>query len=179
MKFIYGDSVHRLVISFRPDYPGNQEQSLKMQLKDKASLRMFEMTAAKLKGAEKAGRIFYVEGNKDSREMLATFLGYSGYKVATACTVAEGLRRARGERFDLLILADKYLDGSGVDLCRSIRAFDPITPIVFYSSLAYESDIKAGMAAGAQDYLIKPTGIESIEQTVGVLIPPRPLELQV
>lgn len=113
-----------------------------------------------------AKRILYIENHEDSRAMLTILLGKAGFEVATATNVANGLSLARLERFDLYILDSIFSDGTGLDLCRQIRALDPLTPIIFYSSAAYESDIKAGMAAGAQGYLIKPTGIEIIEQTV-------------
>jgi len=115
-------------------------------------------------------RILYIENHEDSRQMLAVMLGYAGYEVATATNVVNGLSLARLERFDLYILDSIFSDGTGVDLCRQIRAFDPDTPIIFYSSAAYESDIKAGLAAGAQSYLTKPAGIFIIEQTIAELL---------
>ncbi len=111
-------------------------------------------------------RILYVEDHEDSRAMLVILLGQAGYEVATATNVAEGLSLARRERFDLYLLDSRFRDGDGIDLCRRVRAFDSDTPIVFYSSAAYERDIKAGIAAGAQHYLIKPTDIYNIEQTL-------------
>jgi two-component system phosphate regulon response regulator PhoB len=103
--------------------------------------------------------------------MLATLLGYSGYEVATAATATEGMDSlARLEQFDLFILESQYPDVPGVDLCRQIRALDSNTPILFFSSRAYPKDIAAGMAAGAQDYLIKPDGLAIIEQTIAGLL---------
>jgi DNA-binding response OmpR family regulator len=115
-------------------------------------------------------RILYIENHEDSREMLAVMLRQAGYEVATATNVANGLSLARLERFDLYILDSRFSDGTGVNLCRQIRAFDPDTPIIFYSSAAYESDIKEGMAAGAQYYLTKPVGIFIIEETIAELL---------
>ena len=121
-----------------------------------------------ISGAKK--RILYIENHEDSREMLAVMLERAGYEVVTATNVANGLSLARLERFDLHILDSIFSDGTGVDLCRQICAFDPDTPISFYSSAAYESDIKAGMAAGAQCYLTKPAGIFILEQTIAELL---------
>ena len=115
-------------------------------------------------------RILYIEDHEDSRQMLSVLLGRAGYEVATATTVANGLILAGLERFDLYILDSRFTDGTGLELCRQIRAFDPDTPILFYSSAVYRSDIEAGIAAGAQGYLIKPTGIDIIEQTIAGLI---------
>jgi DNA-binding response OmpR family regulator len=115
-------------------------------------------------------RLLYVEDHEDSREMLVLMLENTGYKMSTASSMAEGLRLIKHERFDLIILDSRLADGSGVDLCRQIRVFDPLTPIVFYSSAVYPSDIAAGLAAGAQQYLTKPMGIYTIVQTIGELL---------
>jgi DNA-binding response OmpR family regulator len=102
--------------------------------------------------------------------MLAALLKYFGYDVASVKTMTDGMSMARLERFDLLILESRFTDGTGVELCRQIRAFDRETPIIFYSSAAYDFDIKAGIDAGAQHYLTKPTGIDTIEQAIRGLL---------
>lgn len=115
-------------------------------------------------------RILYIEQSEECRDMLATLLDRAGYAVATAATATEGMILARRERFDLLILESQYPDGHGANLCRQIRAFDSETPILFYSSSAYDHDIADGMAAGAQGYLTKPEGLLIIEQTIAGLL---------
>jgi CheY-like chemotaxis protein len=127
------------------------------------------MTAA-IPVSQARKRILYIEDHEDSREMLRVLLEYGGYEVVTANTVAWGLSLAMFERFDLYILDSRFKDGTGTDLCRQIRAFHPDTPIIFYSSSAFDYDIEAGMAAGAQHYLIKPNGVYMIEQTITGLL---------
>jgi two-component system sensor histidine kinase RpfC len=115
-------------------------------------------------------RLFYVEDHADSREMLTLILERAGYRMTTASSINEGLSVLKQERFDLIILDSRFADGSGLDLCRQIRLFDPLTPIIFYSSSAYASDIAAGLAAGAQKYLTKPLGIDTISETIAGLL---------
>lgn len=121
-------------------------------------------------GSPARKRILYIEDHKDSRHMLTVLLEYGGYEVVSANTVAGGLSLARLERFDLYILDSRFKDGTGVDLCRQIRALYPGSPIIFYSGSAFAYDIEAGMAAGAQHYLIKPEGLYMIEQTIAGLL---------
>jgi DNA-binding response OmpR family regulator len=40
-------------------------------------------------------------------------------------------------------------DLDGFELCRRMRAFDPHTPILFFSGAAYEADKKRGIEAGS------------------------------
>src|SRR5215510_12518017 len=82
----------------------------------------------------------------------------------------EGLRLAQQQDFDLYILDNWLPDRSGVELCRSIRKFDPDTPILFYSAAAYARDIREGMRAGAQAYLVKPVFPNELRQAIAQLI---------
>jgi DNA-binding response OmpR family regulator len=43
-----------------------------------------------------------------------------------------------------------------------IRAFNQITPILFYSGAAQEQDKQAALNAGAQGYLTKPAAIDDL-----------------
>ena len=115
-------------------------------------------------------RILYVEEDQDSCELLVLLLSDSGHEVATANTMSEGLRLAKSGTFDAYVLGDWFSDGSGLELCRELRLFDPHTPIIFYSALSSDRDRQAAMSAGAQAYLIKPDGLEKIESTVKRLI---------
>jgi len=59
---------------------------------------------------------------------------------------------------------------SGVDLCKKIREFDPLTAVLFYSGAAYESDKQQAFTAGAQGYLVKPVdNDELIEEVFGLI----------
>jgi DNA-binding response OmpR family regulator len=131
---------------------------------------MEDMMKTKIREFAPPGRILYIEDDQDSREMLAWIHEKDGYTLRTATSVAEGYSLARFERFDLMILDVTLDDGSGIDLCRQIRVFDPHTPIIFYSASAYPSDIAAGLAAGAEQYLTKPMGIYTIRQTIAELL---------
>jgi OmpR-family two-component system manganese-sensing response regulator len=115
-------------------------------------------------------RILYVENDEDSCVMMRALLGPEGCEVVTVQTVADGLRLARLGGFALYMLENWFPDGTGTDLCQQIRTFDSSTPILFYSSLAYEADIERGMSAGAQGYLVKPNGLEDLGEAIIRLI---------
>jgi two-component system phosphate regulon response regulator PhoB len=116
-------------------------------------------------------RILLVEDHQDTREFLEVLLAQSKYEVKTASTFNEALELADAQSFGLFIFDSVLPDGSGVDLCRRVREFNERTPIIFYSGLAYEADIKNALGAGAQAYLVKPVDltelIESIEKLIG------------
>jgi DNA-binding response OmpR family regulator len=116
---------------------------------------------------KKRKRILMVEGHEDGWEMVAFKL--PEYELTFARDFDEGLLLAKRRYFDLYILENWLPSGSGIGLCRLIREFDPYTPILFYSSAAYERDIEEAMRSGAQAYLVKPLGFDDIERTVARL----------
>ena len=101
-------------------------------------------------------RVLCVEDDEDSRMMLVTLLELELIEVQAVGTAAQALSLMQTERFDLYLL-DGWLPGlDGFELCRRVRAFDPLTPILFFSGAAYESDRKRGIEAGSNAYLVKP-----------------------
>jgi len=112
-------------------------------------------------------RILLVEDEEDALEFAA--LSLKAYTLICARDFGGGLRLARQRYFDLYIIDNWLPDGSGVELCRLIRSFDPHTPILFYSACAYPRDLQAAFSAGAQAYLIKPVSFGEITQVVARL----------
>ncbi len=115
-------------------------------------------------------RILYVEEHAESSELLALWLGGFGYEIVSAHTVSDGLRLAKSGTFAAYMVSGRFIDGTGLDLCRQIRLFDSNTPIIFYSALARDSDVTAAMNAGAQAYLLKPDDFDQIEPTIRRLV---------
>lgn len=100
--------------------------------------------------------ILYDEENEDSRDLVSMICQIAGIEAVTAVCVTEAWETAQVQAFDLYLLDSRFPDGSGLDLCRRLRALAPLTPILIYSGDAYEADRKKGFAAGASDYLVKP-----------------------
>jgi DNA-binding response OmpR family regulator len=109
-------------------------------------------------------RILFVDSNDVEDELVSLTL--TGYGIVIARDFNEGLRLARRRYFDLYILDNSAPDGSGVDLCRLIREFDPHTPIVFLSSTASEPDAQEALTAGANIYITKPIAPDELERAV-------------
>ena len=102
-------------------------------------------------------RVLYIEDHEDTRELVTLVLEQRSYEVVTGSTIKSGIVLAASEKFDLYLLDSWLPDGSGLDLCRKIREFDKVTPILFYSAAAFEIDRNQALTCGAQGYLIKPS----------------------
>ena len=110
--------------------------------------------------------ILCVEDDEDSLELLQFILEIEKFRVVPCSTSEEGLVQAGRKEFSAIILDHYLADISGLEVCRRIRAYDQQTPIVFYSGAAYPKDREQALAAGANDYLIKPLDLEIIPETI-------------
>jgi len=117
-------------------------------------------------------RILLVEDDPSAIRLVSYTLEQEGYEVLTASNGLEGLRKAREENPDLLVL-DVMLPGiDGFEVCRRLRA-DAETaglPILMLSAKAQEIDKTTGMKMGADDYLSKPADPADIVARVASLL---------
>jgi CheY-like chemotaxis protein len=114
--------------------------------------------------------ILIVEDDEDTRFVYSVLLQMEGYRVTTVSTMKDALSRSLSTSYDLIIMDVRLPDGDGVELCKQIREFNRITPIMFVSAAAYRKDVERGMQAGAQAYLTKPADAESLLDRVTYLL---------
>jgi len=105
-------------------------------------------------------RILCTEDDKDTRDLFSIILQMAGYEAVCVEGAEEALELARSQKFDVYLLDNGLLSGTGSILAAEIREFDSVTPILFCSGAAYESDIQNARLAGAQGYLVKPVECE-------------------
>lgn len=106
--------------------------------------------------------ILIVEDDEDTRFVYSVLLRMEGYYVTHVGTMTDALSRVFSTNYDLIIMDVRLPDGNGVELCRQVRSFNKITPIMFVSAAAYEKDVELGLKAGAQAYLTKPADAENL-----------------
>jgi two-component system alkaline phosphatase synthesis response regulator PhoP len=121
-------------------------------------------------------RILCAETHQDTCSLITLLLERQGHEVQTGSSISQCLELAGRERFDLYLLDDSYPDGTSIELCKKLRALDPQTPILFFSSACFEKDIRQGMEAGAQAYLTKPGDILQVAQTIKALLKAYPTD---
>src|SRR5262245_16117051 len=109
-------------------------------------------------------RILFVEDDQESVELVSHQL--TEYKLSIARNFTDGLRQAQKRYFDLYLLNNLLPDGTGIELCHCIRAFDPFTPVIFYSGLTDLCHMQEAIDAGAQAYLTKPVNSEELIRSI-------------
>jgi two-component system phosphate regulon response regulator PhoB len=123
-------------------------------------------------------QILYTEDHADTRELVAFVLTGCNCEVTLADSDVKALDLARTKQFDLYLIDNWIAGGSGIELCKKLREFDPITPVLFYSGAAYDSDKQEAFASGAQEYLIKPVDNDELVEAVFRLISKAKMQVQ-
>jgi two-component system response regulator RegX3 len=99
--------------------------------------------------------ILLIEDEESITTPLAEALERDGFHTEIAHTVAEGLAKGTRVRPDLVLLDIGLPDGSGLDVCRELRASSSV-PIIILSARGEEADRVVGLELGADDYVVKP-----------------------
>jgi two-component system, OmpR family, response regulator MtrA len=99
--------------------------------------------------------VLLIEDDPLVRRGLQLALRGHGHEVRTADTGEDGLRVFRSALPDLVVL-DVMLPGmDGFEVCRRIRAAGAV-PVIMLTARADDADVVDGLAAGADDYVVKP-----------------------
>jgi CheY-like chemotaxis protein/MinD-like ATPase involved in chromosome partitioning or flagellar assembly len=95
-----------------------------------------------------------------------------GYSVIGALSGEEGLRLAREERPDLILLDMMMPEMDGVTVCQRIRQEPYLrdVPVIMFTAKTQVLDKKISFEAGADDYLTKPTPPQELLERVQVLL---------
>jgi CheY-like chemotaxis protein len=101
-------------------------------------------------------RVLCVDGFRAGHDTLSLILEGYDYVVTSAHSAEEALRLARANQYDLFILDSWLPEGAEYELCRQIRAFDPHTPVLFYSMRDEDPGQRQALAAGGQGHVRKP-----------------------
>ena len=102
--------------------------------------------------------VLVVEDDRTSMELAVAFLEVAGYEVRRAETAEEGIKLARSERPDL-ILMDLSLPGMDGLTATGILKRDPLTsniPVVALTAHAMKGDEEKALKAGCSGYVPKP-----------------------
>ena len=112
--------------------------------------------------------ILCIEDDLDTCEFLAILL--NEFRFEFTHTIDGALPKLEANNHDLYILDNWLPDGSGIDLCRTIRGQFPTVPILFTSGSTKRSEVKEALAAGADKYLLKPYDPDKLTEIVKDLI---------
>ena len=109
-------------------------------------------------------RILVVDDEADIRSVLDYNLRAAGHDVLVAERAGDGVRLAREQKPDLLLLDLMLPDTSGIDVCRTMKgdAGTRAIPIIMLTARGAEIDRVVGFELGADDYVTKPFSVREL-----------------
>jgi two-component system KDP operon response regulator KdpE len=117
----------------------------------------------------KAATILVVDDEPQIRRVLRTTLTAEGYAIIEARDGTEAFEKVRDDKPDLILL-DMNMPGlDGLQTCREIRSTSEV-PIIMLTVRSAEKDKVRALDAGADDYVVKPFGIQELLARVRALL---------
>jgi len=102
-------------------------------------------------------RIAVLDDDRSQTDLVSQVLNAAGHICHPFQSGKEMVNQLRRESFDMLIIDWQVPDLSGAEVLHWAREkLPPTLPVLFMTSRSGEDDIVAGLAAGADDYMIKP-----------------------
>src|SRR4051794_23624293 len=106
-------------------------------------------------------RVLVVDDEPQIVRGLRVVLRNAGFQVDSAGTKEEALDALAHRPPDAVLLDLILPDGSGVDVCRSVREWSHV-PILVVSAVGDEREKVRALDAGADDYVTKPFGSQEL-----------------
>jgi len=114
-------------------------------------------------------KILLIEDEPETADYVAQGLAEEGHRLSVSKDGRDGLFRATGEQWDLIIV-DRMLPGlDGLSLVKTLRAADIKTPVLFLTTMGGVGDRVRGLNAGGDDYLVKPFAFAELVARVNAL----------
>jgi DNA-binding response OmpR family regulator len=114
--------------------------------------------------------VMLVDDDDELAELLTEYFAREGYVLTRVACFADAIPAWRANHADLLILDLMLPDGSGLDLCREMRALDATVPIIILTARGDPVDRVVGLEIGADDYVAKPFDARELIARVRALL---------
>lgn len=116
--------------------------------------------------------VLVVDDEYDIRQLLTMMLTMMGYESFMAEDGLDALEKIPEYQPDILILDVMMPKMDGLTLCRKLRETDETAdlPIIMLSGKAHQEAIQEGLNAGANRYLVKPTGLDELTRNINEVL---------
>ncbi|WP_018605212.1 response regulator [Uliginosibacterium gangwonense] len=116
-----------------------------------------------------ARKILAVDDSPSIRQMVAFTLKSEGHTVVEAADGAEGVAKARAEKFDLILTDQNMPKMDGFTLIKTLRALPEYhsTPILVLTTESSEAMKTQGRAVGATGWMVKPFNPTKLLEVIG------------
>lgn len=116
--------------------------------------------------------ILLIDDEASIRKTVARRLEREGFRVLTTESGEDGLQIAEEQQPDLVLLDIMMPKMKGRDVCLKLKE-NPKTkdiPVIFLTALGLADHVQAGMAAGAEDYIVKPFEADELKARIKICL---------
>lgn len=113
-------------------------------------------------------KILIVEDEAGIANFLKQGLEEEGYVILVANDGKTGLELALSQKVNLILLDWILPKMTGIEVCKSIRKTDTITPIIFLTAKDTVQETIEGLKAGANDYIKKPFSFDELLERIKI-----------
>ena len=125
--------------------------------------------------------VLVADDDTDVRDLITWKLEQSGYLVLPAADGGAALEVLHDARPDIALLDIRMPLASGTEICRYVRTVPTMAhlPIILVTASPMPGDLELGLAAGADDYLLKPFSPRELARRIAAVRPrlPRPARI--
>jgi DNA-binding response OmpR family regulator len=115
-------------------------------------------------------RILVIEDDQDINKLVAMNLKDMNHDVDTCDNGRRGFEMASSGQYDLMVLDLMLPEMDGLEICRTLRADNVLTPILMLTARDSEADRVVGLEMGADDYLTKPFSVRELQARVKAML---------
>lgn len=117
-------------------------------------------------------KILIAEDERDIRDLVSFTLKFAGYEVVAASDGQDAYEKTLIERPDLILMDVRMPRMTGYEACKKMKEEPSIKniPVVFLSAKGQEAEIRSGLEAGAEEYLLKPFAPDELISRVSELL---------
>lgn len=119
---------------------------------------------------KRRARVLIVDDDDDIVRSLRRGLELAGFDVATAAGGDRADQLLRADPPDAVVLDVRMPHPDGIEVCRRLRARGEDVPVLMLSALEDVDDRIRGLAAGADDYVVKPFALAELELRLRALL---------
>ncbi|MCB0428803.1 MAG: sigma-54-dependent Fis family transcriptional regulator [Flavobacteriales bacterium] len=111
-------------------------------------------------------KILVIDDEKSIRNSLKDILEYEKFEVGEAADGKEGIEKAKGEKFDVILCDIKMPKMDGMEVLETLIEVTPETPVVMISGHGNIDTAVDALKKGAYDYISKPLDLNRLLVTV-------------
>jgi PAS domain S-box-containing protein len=113
-------------------------------------------------------RILIVDDNVDAADLLALVLRGDGHEVETVYSSKDALERAQASNPEIMLLDIGLPDMDGYEVARRLRSLSALKALRLIAVTGYgqANDRARTLAAGFDDHLVKPVGVETLKRSM-------------